>query len=133
MKCNQSYKYFQSGFYDAEFSEHLKSCEACSELFGRINQTLAILDEKVEIPSGLTEKVLQIIEPLKLKALMSPVDLTKYLQLAAVVAVGIFLGVFLGSRANPKIFLSKKDKKEKALIEYRESHHLNDQSTIYRF
>ena len=55
MKCSQSYKYFQSGFNDSELSEHLKSCEACSELFGRINQTLAILDEKVEIPSGKQE------------------------------------------------------------------------------
>lgn len=133
MKCNQAYKYFRSGLHNAELSGHLESCKACSDLYGRINETLAILDEKVEIPAGLTEKVLQIKGSLQIRTLKPTIDLTKYLQLTAVVVAGIFLGVFLGSRANPKVFLSKKDKKEKDLIEYRESHHLNDQNMIYRF
>ena len=117
----------------SEFTEHLKSCKTCSELIGRINQTIAILDEKVEVPSGLAAKVLQRRGQMAENPSVPTFDLNKYIQLAAVVAIGIFLGILLGSRANPKIFLSKKDKKEKALIEYRESHHINDQNTIYSF
>jgi len=81
----------------------------------------------------LTEKMMSRIKGMPVAQVRKPVDLNKYLQLAAVVAAGIFLGVLLGTRANPEIFLSRKDKKERALIEYRESHHLNNQSTINSF
>ncbi len=92
-----------------------------------------VLDEKVEIPPGLTEKAVLNIKGLKVKMDPAGIDFSKYLQIAAVISVGIFLGILLGSRANPQIFLSKKDKKERDLIEYREQHHINDQSTINSF
>ncbi|MEI7527069.1 MAG: hypothetical protein WCJ95_22155 [Mariniphaga sp.] len=123
----------KSELNEVEFMEHLKSCETCAELFEKINDTLNTLDEKVEIPSGLTEQVVQKINWILVEPVRRNFDFNKYLQLAAVVVAGIFLGVLLGSRANPKLFLSKKDKKERALIEYRDSHHLNDQSTIFSF
>jgi hypothetical protein len=102
-------------------------------MFGKISETMAILDEEVEIPSGLTERMMSRIKGMPVQQVRKTIDLNKYLQMAAVVAAGIFLGVLLGTRANPEIFLSKKDKKERALIEYRESHHLIDQSTINSF
>lgn len=133
MNCNQISQYIDSDLNEDEFMEHLNSCEACAELYERINETLSTLDEEVEIPSGLTEQVLQRINWRYAEPVRRTFDFNKYLQLAAVVAAGIFLGVLLGSRANPKLFLSKKERKEKALIEYRDSHHLNDQSTLFRF
>lgn len=133
MNCKCTYQYFQSKVGEEAFLEHLKGCETCSLLVGRISETMAVLDEPFEVQSDLTEKVLRQIKSEVVIGRTSSIDLTKYLQLAAVVAVGIFLGVLLGSRANPMIFLSKKEKKERALIEYRESHHLNDPSTIYSF
>ena len=133
MNCNQSYKYFRGEISDDDFTQHQKSCKSCSDIIARINQTIAILDEKVEVPSGLTEKVLNRKSQMGRLWAMPTFDMSKYLQLASVVAVEIFIGVFLGSRANPKTFFSKKDKKEKALIEYRESHHFADQSSIYSF
>jgi len=133
MSCKQSYKYLHSESGSDEFILHLKECKTCSELFGKISDTISILDEEVEIPMGLTENVMQGISKKEVPRGRSLIDLNKYLQLAAVVAVGIFLGFLLGSRADKQIFLSKKDKKEKALIEYRESHHLSDQDNINCF
>jgi predicted anti-sigma-YlaC factor YlaD len=133
MSCNQSLKYLQSEIDGAEFKLHLKECKTCSELFGKINETISILDEEVEIPMALTENVMKGISRMEVPQGRTLIDLNKYLQLAAVVAVGIFLGVLLGSRADKQIFLSKKDKKEKALIEYRMSHHLSDQDNINCF
>jgi hypothetical protein len=133
MNCNQTSQYIDSELSEVEFMQHLKSCETCSDLYGKISETMNTLDEQVEIPSGLTERVVQRINWSYVKPVRRSFDFNKYLQLAAVVAFGIFLGVLLGSRANPKLFLSKKEKKERALIEYRDSHHLNDQSTLFRF
>lgn len=130
MNCKQYDKFIHSDLQGAEFFEHLKSCRSCSEMFGNISETMAILDEKVDVPSGLTEKMMSRIKGMPIPQVRKSFDLNKYLQLAAVVTAGIFLGVLLGTRANPDIFLSKKDKKERALIEYRESHHLNDQGNI---
>ena len=133
MNCNQSSQYIDSVLTEAEFNEHMKSCETCAELFERINATMNTLDEEVEIPSGLTKSVVQRINWNFVKPVRRSFDYNKYLQLAAVVTFGIFLGVLLGSRANPELFLSKKEKKEKALIEYRDSHHLNDQNSLFKF
>jgi len=133
MNCNQSLKYLHSEIDGDEFKLHLKECKTCSELFGKINETISILDEEIDIPVGLTENVMKGISRMEFPQGRALIDLNKYLQLAAVVAVGIFLGVLLGSRADKQIFLSKKDKKEKALIEYRESHHLSDQDNINSF
>jgi predicted anti-sigma-YlaC factor YlaD len=133
MSCKQSYKYLHSESGNDEFILHLKECKTCSELFGKISETISILDEEVDMPMGLTENVMKGISKMEVPQGRALIDLNKYLQLAAVVAVGIFLGFLLGSRADKEIFLSKKDKKEKALIEYRESHHLSDQDNINCF
>ncbi len=133
MNCNQSYKYIGTEPGEEELAGHLKECPICAERIRLINQAMALLDEKVEIPSGLTEKVLQQCGQAKAYRVVPTIDLNKYLQLAAVILIGIFLGVLLGSRANSEIFLSKKEKKDKALIEYREIHHLNDLNSISRF
>lgn len=133
MKCKQASKYLRLEINESDFSEHLKSCAECGPVFSLINETMNLLDEEIEIPIGLTEKVLKQKNKLGSVTAHFRIDLSKYLQLAAVVAVGIFLGVALGTRANPEIFLSKKMKKDKALIDYRESHHFADQSSIFSF
>jgi len=111
---------------------HIKECKNCSEEMDFINQVMGVLDEKVDIPDYLVSKVLQ-----KNSSIEYPVqpktDFGKYLQLAAVIAAGIFLGIVLGENANPDLLASKKVKKDKALLEYLESHHLGNESSFYRF
>ena len=133
MNCNQSYKYIQSEISEAEFADHIKGCDACAERIRLTNQTMAILDEMVEVPTNLTEKVLRRKSKMLVVPFIPSIDFNKYLQLAAVIATGIFLGILLGSHANSEMFLSKKIEKNKALIKYRNSHHLSDQSSIYKF
>jgi hypothetical protein len=132
MSCNQSYKFIKSELSNIEFAEHLKICPICSERMRLINQTMNLLDESVEVPSGLVEKVLQRKQSIEIKPVKN-IDYYKYLQLAAVVAIGIFLGTFLGSHADSGLFISKKMKKDRAMIEYLEKHHLYDQNSFYQF
>ena len=132
MSCNQSYKFINSEIGDNEFAEHLKTCLSCSIQMNLIDQTMALLDGSVEVPSDLVEKVLQNKKSIVLKPAKT-FDFHKYLQLAAVVAIGIFLGVFLGSHADTGLFISKKLRKDKAMFEYFEKHHLYDQNSIYQF
>lgn len=121
-----------TGLQSQEMEEHLMNCRTCSELAGKIRSTMEILDEKVELPSRLTESTLNKIRELKDQRIPASFDFSKYLQMAAVISVGIFLGILLGSRAHPQFFLSKKERKERNLMEYREHHHLNNQSSITR-
>ncbi len=134
MKCNRIYSYIASEESFNSIAGHLKECETCSAMLEQIKHYMAVLDEPVEVPDGLVEKTLRRKNGLKLPA-KPEIDYVKYLQIAAVLAAGIFLGIFLGRNANSEIFLSKKEKKDRMLMEYREVHHLNNESSgsIYRF
>lgn len=133
MNCQYTDRYFNAKVDEQAWREHLQGCASCAARSQKIDALINLLDEPVDFPEGLADRLLGQTDAASLPEKVRRIDLTKYLQLAAVVAVGIFLGVLLGSRANPLIFLSKKEKKEKALIEYRESHHLNDPCSIYSF
>lgn len=131
MKCNQVYPYVVSEVSYASVEEHLKECKTCSDNLENVNRIMSALDRKVEVPEGIVNKTLQ--RKLTLAFPAKPgIDFSKYLQIAAVLAAGIFLGIVLGRNANNELFVSKKHKKDKALMELRESHLLDNQSSFYR-
>lgn len=134
MKCNRIYPYIISEVGFESIEDHLKECETCSTRLEQIKHGMAILDEPIEVPDGLVEKTLRRKNQMKLR-LNSGIDYAKYLQIAAVLVAGIFLGILLGRNANSELFLSKKEKKDRMLMEYREIHHLNNESSgsLYRF
>lgn len=129
--CNQLYPYIVSEVSFSSVEEHLKECKTCFDRLAQINDVMAMLDEEIEVPAGLVEKTLQ-----KKTAVKFPVkpgiDFSKYLQIAAVLAAGVFLGAFLGRNANSDFLASKKHKKDKALIEFRESYLLDNQNSFYK-
>lgn len=133
-KCNRIYSYIVSEANFDSIADHLKECETCSIRLKQIKCYMAVFDEPIEVPDGLVEKTLRRKNELGFPA-KSEIDYTKYLQIAAVLTAGIFLGIFLGRNADSELFLSKKEKKDRMLMEYRESHHLNNESSgsIYRF
>jgi hypothetical protein len=96
-----------------------------------ISQAIGLLDEKIEIPSELTQKVMQRINSTPFPVIKS-FDLDKYLQLAAVVVAGILLGVLLGKNADSSMLLSK-GKKNKSLSKFIEYEHFDDNNSFYRF
>lgn len=131
MKCDKIFPYIVSEVNFAAVEEHLKECDSCTAKLDNVSRVMALLDEPVEIPSGLTEKTLQKKNTITIPAL--PVfDIQKYLQIAAVLAAAVFLGVLLGKNANSELLVSKKQKKDKALIEYRESLLLKNDNSFYK-
>ena len=56
----------------------------------------------------------------------------EYIQIAAVLAAGIFLGVLLGKHADINSFNSKQSRENHALIELREKMHLSDDYSFGR-
>jgi hypothetical protein len=131
IKCNYIYPYLVSEVSFASVEGHLKECETCSGRLGDIERVMSTLDDPIEVPEGLTEKTLQAKSKIKFPS-KPRFDYSKYLQIAAVLAIGIFLGVFLGRNANSGLLVSKKHKKDKALIEYRESHLLDNDNSFYK-
>lgn len=131
IKCDKVYSYLVSEMSYSQIEDHLKDCASCAETLHLISGTMSLLDEEVTVPDDLVEKtvrrktMLQVPKP-------SPFDYSKYLQIAAVLTAAIFLGVLLGRNANPGFLVSKKIKKDKALIEYRESLLLNNNNSFYK-
>lgn len=131
MKCNQSIHTIINESVSEGFTQHLKQCKVCSEIDTKVNQQMALLDQMVELPSDLVSKTLR--QKSQLSFPKPPViDYSKYLQLAAVVVAGIFLGVFLGRNANSDLLASKKNRKDRALMEYRQNHQLDNETSIYK-
>lgn len=131
MKCDKVYPYIVSEVSFAAVEEHLKECKTCAKKLENIERVMALLDDPIEVPSGLTEKILQ--KKNNIKSVPHFIfDIQKYLQIAAVLAAAVFLGVLLGQNANSNLFVSKKQKKDKALIEFRESLLLKNDNSFYK-
>lgn len=130
MSCKQLFKYIRSEISEKEFSDHLRECSLCREQSDRIDQTMGLLDEKIEVPSDLVQKMMQRINSIPFPVIRR-FDPDKYLQLAAVVVAGILLGVLLGRNADSGILLSKG--KKESLSKYIEYRHFNEDNSLYRF
>lgn len=131
IKCNQIYPYIASEVSYASVEKHLSECKICSERLENIERVISILDESVEVPANLVDKTMQKRTTVSFPEKQS-IDFSKYLQIAAVLAAAIFLGAILGRNANSELLSSKKHKKDKALIEYKESHLLDERNSFYK-
>jgi len=120
MNCKQAHQNILNGFSDIETENHLHACSSCQNLKLLIDSGMQILDEEVKIPENLTEKILGAI-PKQITVKTRKINFGIYAQIAAVLAIGIFLGVVLGKNANTELLLSKKDKKKEMLVKYRAS------------
>lgn len=89
-----------------------------------VDYTMSILDEDIQVPENLTNKIMSI-RPQILQTKTWKFKFIVYAQIAAVIVAGIFLGVVLGKNANADILLSKESKKQQSLIEYKLSHYLH--------
>ena len=92
------------------------------ELDQMVNTCMHLLDEEFQVPDNLTEKILANrpqIDTVKIRRM----NFAVYAQIAAVLVIGVFIGIVLGKNADTDL-LSYKTKKEKSLIEYRASHNL---------
>jgi hypothetical protein len=108
-----------------------KSDEQQIALDLRVLEILATLEIDAEIPDGLVEKVVNKKDSVFVKK-PSKFDFSKYLQIAAVFAAAICVGVVMGKNADINSFHKKQNKENQALIELREKLHLSDINSFGR-
>ena len=132
MKCNHVYQKIVFEISNKEFEKHLNECPSCKELNSRVNNTMLLLDNTIDVPDGMVEAILtkkRKLDTYKAKRW----KLSSYVQIAAVLLAGIFMGFMLGRNANTSLLLSDESKKSKSLIEYYEIHHLKAESSNLQF
>ena len=133
MNCNQAIHNIYTGKENDMFLRHIESCDECKKLYEKVNHTMnQLLEEPVEIPIGLIQKTLNQLPERKGKW-SKRVDFMKYVQVAAVLAAGIFIGVLLGTRADSHLLVSKKDRKDQAYSQFKEKHHFSNNQDPYIF
>ena len=96
-----------------------------------VEEIMAVMEMEVELPDGIVEKVMQKKERVKIDK-TSGFDFFKYLQIAAVLAAGMFLGVLLGSNADINSFNKEKSDKDRAVMELCEKYHITDDYSFGR-
>ena len=131
MNCTRSQQNIILEISDTEFQSHLLQCGECNHLYSGINETMQILEEPVEVPASLYKNIIAKQE-LTLTEKRKQKDVSLILQFSTVMAAAVFLGIILGFHANTQVLLSKNQKKNEALIEFREIHHMNvDRQRIF--
>ena len=131
MNCTHSQQNITLEISDAEFQSHLLQCEECNHLYSGINETMLLLEEPVEVPASLFKNIMARQE-LSSTEKRKQKDVSLILQFSTVMAAAVLLGIVLGFHANTQVLLSKNQKKNEALIEFREIHHMNvDRQRIF--
>ena len=131
MNCTHSQQNIILEIADAEFQSHLLECDECNHVYSDIQSAMQILEEPVTVPDSLfagimAKKDLFATEKRKRK------DVSLIFQVTTVLAAAVLLGIILGFHANTQVLLSKNQKKNEALIEFREIHHMNvDRQRIF--
>lgn len=131
MNCNHSQQNMILGISEPAFQSHLTACDECNQVHEGIQAAMDLLEEPVEVPDSLfagimAKQELLVSEKRKHK------DLSLVFQVTTVLAAAVLLGIILGFHANTQVLVSKNQKKNEALIEFREIHHMNvDRQRIF--
>jgi predicted small integral membrane protein len=126
-----NYQKGNTNFLEGAGKETRSEYPEFNDLEIQVEEILAVLDLDTEIPDNLIESVMQKKEAVKIAA-SSGFDLSKYLQIAAVLVGGMFIGILLGKNADVNSFNKKQSRDNHALMELREKHHLSEDYTFGR-
>ncbi len=119
MNCTQARKLIISGKEDV--SGHLVSCPSCRRIYLEVNEAMSILDEEpLKVPEQLIQQVLKQTESIPVTKSIR-MNLTSYLQVAAAIIFGIFIGHKAGEGVDTNRIKSEKD----PINQYIKAHHLN--------
>ena len=116
MKCKEAHKQFLflaegniSGAEKSETEKHISECDACSALYKNIHETFNVIrDEKVsEINpfffTRIEQRMKNKVAPEKVTFVPKLKKVIEPLMLAAVIAIGLFFGVLIGSNSQSEV------------------------------
>lgn len=124
LDCRKAQQNIEFNLVNKELQEHLEHCEDCRQLNQRTQEAMLILEEFPEIPENLYDRIMSRKE-LRNREQRKSRDVSLILQFSTVMAAAVVLGIVLGFHANKDLLYSKIQKKNEALIELKELHHLN--------
>jgi len=96
-------------------------CQECRSLYSKVNDTMAVLDDIFEVPEGMTKAILKRKrkgEQTKLRNW----NMSGYLQLAAAILFGVFIGHVFGRNTDLTPMVHKH---QDPLTTYYKFHHLD--------
>ncbi len=120
MNCLKTRRTIITGEVTPEAAGHLTECPSCRELHQKVTQTMSLLDQEVSVPESLAASVLSRIEDTPARSPKS-LGMITFIQVAAVVCFGIFIGHQFGRHAVP----FQKSANEDPVTQYFKAHHLN--------
>lgn len=133
MKCKKIYQDIVFGISNKEIEKHLKECSHCNEINTLVNNTMSVLDQNFEASDDLINKILLKKRNKRIQVpRVKKTRLSMYAQFAALILVGVFLGIILGKNAEIKLLTSKMNTKSKSLIEFREAHHIAVEASVFQ-
>lgn len=127
MNCKKTRHAIGSGEMTPEVIAHLAACDSCRLLNEKVNRTLSLLDQEVTVPETLTSAILarrEQVTPQKI----SRMKLVTYIQVAAAVIFGVFIGHQFGRNAGPVQKTASVD----PVHQYFKAHHFNLDHSDYK-
>jgi len=129
MRIKQTYFKAIFNLFNDRFKNREQNSLKLAEINRLVDKCMSVLDEEFQVPENLTERILANKPQITTNRILR-INYTDYAQIAAVLAIGVFLGFVLGKHADTNILLSKENKKKKFLMEYRDSHYLTVDRTF---
>lgn len=111
----------------AEFRDHITECDSCRELLGDIDSVMEMLDHIEPVPENLLASIMKKQSEVQMPKVRS-LNFVSYLQIAAAIIFGIFIGHKFGENAKAGSFRTKAD----PVSQYIQAHHLNVEDTGYK-
>lgn len=127
MNCNKYRIDLISESGSKAFEAHLAECEVCRALYQKVNETMAVLEEPVSAPDHLAASIMAGREEVSFPK-QRKLYLSSFIQIAAAIIFGIFIGHKFGKIAGSHITRIKQD----PINEYFKAHHFNVDKAAFK-
>ena len=120
MNCTKVRADLISGISGEEIRKHFTECPSCRELHEQVSSTMALLDVNVPLPEGLSARILFGVDQMNIPKTRR-LNASVYMQIAAAIFFGVFIGHKFGKIATTNISKVKQD----PINQYYKAHHFN--------
>lgn len=120
MNCQNLKSDLISELSNPETEQHLSECKSCRELYGGVEETMALMEEFEPVPGELVSRIMEETGEHYFPKVRR-LRINSIAQIAAALLFGIFIGHQFGKIAHIQIAKSQPD----PLTQYFKAHHFN--------